>query len=99
MNLVLIQGCGFEEAALRRGDLSEVEWRTLKVLLPVERKPEKGGRGRPPEDNRNIINSILWRLLPSHKRGFAELYCATLPDTCSVRLSRRALHGSRIAGH
>jgi transposase len=58
----LIQGCRFEEAALSRGDLSEVEWRILKVLLPVERDPGKRGRGRPPEDNRNIINGILWRL-------------------------------------
>jgi transposase len=58
----LIQGCRFEEAALSRGDLSEVEWRILKILLPVEREPGKRGRGRPPEDNRNVINGILWRL-------------------------------------
>ena len=62
MNLELIQGCRFEEAALSRGDLSEVEWRILRVLLPVEREPGKRGRGRPPEDNRNIINGVLWRL-------------------------------------
>jgi len=47
---------------LSRGDLSEVEWRILRVLLPVEREPGKRGRGRPPEDSRNIINGILWRL-------------------------------------
>jgi len=34
----------------------------LKGLLPVEREAGKRGRGRPPEDNRNIINGILWRL-------------------------------------
>ena len=34
----------------------------LRVLLPVEREPGKRGRGRPPEDNRNVINGILWRL-------------------------------------
>jgi len=62
VNLELIQGCRFEEAALSRGDLSEVEWRILRVLLPVEREPGKRGRGRPPEDNRNIINGVLWRL-------------------------------------
>jgi hypothetical protein len=33
---------------LSRGDLTEVEWRILRVL-PVERKPGKRGRGRPPE--------------------------------------------------
>src|SRR6201998_956516 len=32
------------------------------MLLPVERKPGTRGRGRPSEDNRNIINGILWRL-------------------------------------
>jgi transposase len=29
-------------------------------LLPIE--PENRGRGRPPEQNRSIINGILWRL-------------------------------------
>ena len=47
---------------MSRGDLTEVEWRILRVLLPVEREPGKRGRGRPPEDNRNIINGVLWRL-------------------------------------
>ena len=47
---------------MSRGDLTEVEWRILRVLLPVEREPGKRGRGRPPEDNRNVINGILWRL-------------------------------------
>jgi transposase len=42
--------------------LSESEWRVLKVLLPVEREKGKRGKGRPPEDNRNVINGILWRL-------------------------------------
>jgi transposase len=62
VNRVLIQGCRFEEAALSRGDLSEVEWRILRVLLPIEREPGKRPRGRPPQDNRNVINGILWRL-------------------------------------
>ena len=34
---------------MSRGDLTEVEWRILRVLLPVERKSGKRGRGRPPE--------------------------------------------------
>jgi transposase len=45
-----------------RGDLTEAEWRVLKGLLPVEREAGQRGKGRPPEDNRNIINGILWRL-------------------------------------
>ena len=47
---------------MSRGDLTEAEWRVLKGLLPVEHETGKRGRGRPPEDNRNIINGILWRL-------------------------------------
>lgn len=47
---------------MSRGDLSEVEGRILRVLLPVERELGKRGRGRPPEDNRNVINGILWRV-------------------------------------
>ena len=47
-------------AGLSRGDLTEAEWRILKGLLPIE--PENRGRGRPPEQNRSIINGILWRL-------------------------------------
>ncbi len=58
----LFQGCGFGEAALSRGDLTETEWRVLKVLLPVERVAGKRWRGRPPEGNRNVINGIMWRL-------------------------------------
>ncbi|WP_244548995.1 IS5 family transposase [Bradyrhizobium canariense] len=45
---------------MSRGDLTEAEWRVLKDLLPIE--PENRGRGRPPEQNRAIINGILWRL-------------------------------------
>lgn len=47
---------------MSRGDLTEAEWRALKVLLPIEREAGDRGRGRPPEDNRNVINGILWRL-------------------------------------
>jgi transposase len=47
---------------LSRGGLTEGEWRVLKVSLPVERGPGKRRRGRPPEDNLNIINGILWLL-------------------------------------
>ncbi|EFM61172.1 transposase [Brucella sp. NF 2653] len=45
---------------MSRGDLSESEWRVLKDLLPIE--AVNRGRGRRPEQNRAIINGILWRL-------------------------------------
>jgi transposase len=48
------------EAGLSRGDLSEAEWRVLKGLLPID--AANRGRGRRPEQNRSIINGILWRL-------------------------------------
>jgi len=45
---------------LSRGDLTEAEWRILKDVLPIERKNRS--RDRPPNQNRSIINGILWRL-------------------------------------
>ena len=48
------------EAGFSRGDLTEAELRILKDLLPIESKNR--GRGRPPEQNRSIIDGILWRL-------------------------------------
>ena len=43
---------------MSRGDLSEAEWRLLQDLLPAER----GRRSRPAQDNRTIVNGILWRI-------------------------------------
>lgn len=45
---------------MSRGDLGECEWRLFKDLLPIE--AVNWGRGRRPEQNRTIINGILWRL-------------------------------------
>ena len=45
---------------MSRGDLSEAEWCVLRGLLPID--VANRGRGRPPEENRSIINGILWRL-------------------------------------
>ena len=45
---------------MSRGDLTEAEWRVLKGLLPIE--TANRGRGRRPEQNRSVINGILWRL-------------------------------------
>lgn len=45
---------------MSRGDLSEAEWRVLRDLLPIGAASR--GPGRPPEENRSIINGILWRL-------------------------------------
>ncbi|GAD51201.1 putative transposase [Caenibius tardaugens NBRC 16725] len=42
------------------GALSEPEWRVLRGLLPIYAKDR--GCGRRPEQNRSIINGILWRL-------------------------------------
>jgi len=46
------------EADLSRGDLSEAEWRLLKDFLSAER----GRKSRPAQDNRKIVNGILWRI-------------------------------------
>lgn len=42
------------------GYITETEWPILKDLLPIE--PENRGKGRYPEQNRAIINGILWWL-------------------------------------
>src|SRR3546814_2021355 len=55
----LIQGF-LVEAGLSRGVLSEAEGRVLRGLLPIDAASR--GRGRRPEQNRLIINGILWRL-------------------------------------
>jgi transposase len=41
---------------VRRGDLTDQQWRRLEPLLP----PEKPWTGRPNEDHRRILNGILW---------------------------------------
>src|SRR4051794_2617241 len=41
---------------VRRGDLTDQQWRRLKPLLP----PKKPWTGRPNEDHRRILNGILW---------------------------------------
>jgi transposase len=41
---------------VRRGDLTDAQWRRLEPLLP----PAKPWTGRPNEDHRRILNGILW---------------------------------------
>jgi transposase len=41
---------------MRRGELTDEQWRRLQPLLP----PEKPWTGRPNEDHRQILNGILW---------------------------------------
>lgn len=43
---------------MRRGDLSDKEWVELEPLLPSQ----VGKRGRPRQDDRRVINGILWIL-------------------------------------
>jgi transposase len=47
-----------KENDVSRGDLSDKEWNLLESLLP----PERGREGRPANDNRIVLNGILWRL-------------------------------------
>ena len=54
---------------MSRGDLTEVEWRILKVLLPVEREPGKRGRGRRP---RIIATSSMAFLAAAHRGALAR---------------------------
>jgi transposase len=42
---------------MARGDLTDQHWQRLAPLLP----PEKGHRGHPYKDHRQVINGIRWR--------------------------------------
>jgi hypothetical protein len=66
VNRILIQGCRFEEAALSRGDLSEVEWRVVKALLPIEREPGKRARA-----HRRIVadSADVWNAFGPSRKG------------------------------
>lgn len=41
---------------LKRYELTDQEWEQIVPLLPSN----KGGRGRPPKDNRQMLNSMVW---------------------------------------
>lgn len=42
---------------MSRGDLTDKQWERLKLLLPARKRT-----GRPPKDDRQILNGILWVL-------------------------------------
>jgi transposase len=42
---------------MSRGDLTDEQWQPLQPLLP-----KRKSTGRPPEDDRHIINGMLWVL-------------------------------------
>jgi transposase len=42
---------------MHRGDLTDQQWQRLQPLLPKRKKT-----GRPPSDDRRIVNGILWIL-------------------------------------
>ena len=41
-------------------DLTDEQWALIEPLLPPQ--PPPGGRGRPPSDQRRILDGILWKL-------------------------------------
>jgi transposase len=47
-----------KESTVSRGDLTDKEWSLFEPMLP----PERGREGRPANDNRVVLNGILWRL-------------------------------------
>ena len=62
----------------RRHELNELRWKTIAPMLPAER----GRRGRPSQDNRRLLNAILWVLktgapwrdLPEHYGPWQTAY-------------------------
>jgi transposase len=47
---------------MNRGDLTDPQWARLQPLLPPQRPPKGSTGGRPRNDDRPIINGILWIL-------------------------------------
>jgi hypothetical protein len=53
-----LDAVGMKESVVSRGDLTDKEWNLFEPMLP----PERGREGRPANDNRVVLNGILWRL-------------------------------------
>lgn len=45
----------------RREELNDEQWKVIKPLLP-KRRLRADGRGRPPRDEREVMNGTLWIL-------------------------------------
>ncbi len=44
---------------MRRHELADEQWELIEPILPVQRR---GGRGRPPCDQRKMLNGMMWIL-------------------------------------
>ena len=44
---------------MRRHELTDEQWDLIEPILPAQRH---GGRGRPPSDQRKMLNSMMWIL-------------------------------------
>ncbi len=74
---------------MRRGDLTDAQWRRLEPHLP----PEKPRTGRPNAPHRRIINGILWVLRTGAPwRDLPERYGPW--KTCHERLRRWTADGT-----
>ena len=87
---------------MSRGDLTEAEWRVLRGLLPIDAAIR--GRGRPPDENRSIVNGILWRLRRWSEAGVWAAVSVTraeiMADTGHFSIDRTTVrtHGSAAGG-
>lgn len=43
----------------QREELSDEKWKVIEVLVP-KRGRRADGRGRPPKEEREVVNGILW---------------------------------------
>ena len=81
--------CGLRDprVVIRRHELTDAEWDKLKELLPAGRK------GRPREDDRRILNGIVWKFRTgSAWRDVPERYGSW--QTLYTRFRRWALDGT-----
>ena len=52
-------GLSWRIAWMRRHELTDEQWDLIEPILPAQRH---GGRGRPPSDQRKMLNSMMWIL-------------------------------------
>ena len=72
---------------MRKPLLTDAQWRKLQPLLPQPKAPRKSKRrGRPPKDNRLVLEGILWVLKTGARWRDLPADFGVSPSVCWKRL-------------
>jgi transposase len=58
--------------------INDKRWKLTSTLLPIPRKSPKGGR--PPADNREVLEGIIWTLCTGARWQETETLSQTMED-------------------